>query len=53
MGRYKCVVCGFVYDPEEGDPHSGIDPDTDFSNLPDDYKCPVCGAGKQEFFAAD
>lgn len=53
MGNYKCEICGFIYDPDEGDPHSGIEPSVDFSELPDDYKCPVCGAGKDAFFAAD
>jgi rubredoxin len=49
MTRYKCVVCGYIYDPAEGDPISGIDPGTPFEDLPDDYLCPVCSAGKEEF----
>ena len=53
MGKYKCNICGFVYDPDEGDPQSGIEPVTAFSDLPDDYTCPVCGVGKDGFFAAD
>ncbi len=49
MKIYKCIVCGFLYDPDQGDPESGIDPGIDFADLPDDYICPVCGAGKEEF----
>lgn len=49
MNKYKCVVCGYIYDPVEGDPSDGIKPGTPFSDLPDDYICPVCGAGKDEF----
>jgi rubredoxin len=49
MEKYKCVVCGYVYDPEEGDQMSGIASGTSFDNLPADYICPVCGAGKDEF----
>ena len=49
MEKFKCVVCGYIYDPDEGDPSSGIQPGTSFSELPADYICPVCGAGKDEF----
>ena len=49
MTKYKCVVCGYIYDPAEGDPINGIDPGTSFEDLPDDYLCPVCSAGKEEF----
>jgi rubredoxin len=49
MDKYKCVVCGYIYDPAEGDPSGGIAPGTSFADLPDDYICPVCGAGKSEF----
>jgi rubredoxin len=49
MEKFKCVICGYIYDPEQGDPTSGIDADIAFSNLPDDYICPICGAGKEEF----
>ena len=51
MEKYKCEVCGFIYDPEEGDPDSNIEPGTSFSDLPDDYLCPVCAAGKDNFFS--
>ena len=49
MKKYKCIVCGYIYDPAEGDPASGIGPGIPFADLPDDYLCPVCGAGKSEF----
>ena len=49
MIRYKCVICGYIYDPDLGDPNDGIEPGIPFGDLPDDYICPVCGAGKDEF----
>ena len=49
MEKYRCVICGFIYDPDEGDPSGGIEPGKPFADLPDDYICPVCGAGKDEF----
>ncbi len=49
MEKYKCVICGYLYDPEEGDPSGGIEPGVLFRDLPSDYICPVCGAGKDEF----
>jgi rubredoxin len=49
MGEYICTVCGFVYNPEEGDPEAGIAPGTPFEDIPDDWVCPVCGVGKQDF----
>ena len=51
--KYKCTVCGYVYDPEKGDPESGIAPGTPFEELPEDWQCPVCGAGKDEFEKED
>jgi len=48
-GKYKCTVCGYVYDPENGDPDSGIKAGTKFEDLPDNWVCPVCGASKSEF----
>lgn len=50
MDKYKCIVCGYIYDPAEGDPEGGIGAGTPFEDLPEDYICPVCGAGKDEFF---
>jgi len=49
MDRYVCQVCGYVYDPAEGDPDNGIDVETPFADLPDDWTCPVCGAAKDQF----
>ena len=49
MKKYVCDVCGWIYDPEEGDPAAGIDPGVAFEDLPDDYVCPVCGAAKEDF----
>ncbi|MBI4835213.1 MAG: flavin reductase [Planctomycetes bacterium] len=49
MDKYVCKVCGYIYDPEKGDPDSGIKPGTAFQNIPDDWVCPVCGVGKSEF----
>lgn len=49
MDRYVCTVCGYVYDPAVGDPDAGVKPGTVFEKLPDDWVCPVCGAGKSEF----
>ncbi|MFC1522675.1 flavin reductase [Elusimicrobiota bacterium] len=46
---HKCSVCGYVYDPAKGDPKGKIDPGMSFDNLPPDWKCPVCGAGKEKF----
>ncbi|MBN2283426.1 MAG: rubredoxin [Deltaproteobacteria bacterium] len=49
MQKYVCSVCGYVYDPAEGDPEANIPPGTPFEKLPDDWTCPVCGASKDEF----
>ena len=49
MDKYVCKVCGYVYDPEKGDPDNGIKPGTKFEDVPDDWVCPVCGAGKEDF----
>ncbi len=49
MAKYKCAVCGYIYDPELGDPDGGIKPGTPFEKLPDDWVCPVCGASKDQF----
>jgi rubredoxin len=49
MDKYVCEVCGYVYDPEEGDSEGGIAPGTKFEDLPDDWVCPVCGASKEQF----
>jgi rubredoxin len=49
MQRYVCEVCGYIYDPEEGDPDGDIEPGTPFEQLPEDWVCPMCGASKDEF----
>jgi rubredoxin len=51
MDNYICTVCGYEYNPEEGDPDNGIAPGTAFANLPEDWVCPTCGASKDEFEA--
>lgn len=47
--RYECTACGYIYDPEIGDPENGIDPGTEFDALPEDWVCPVCGVEKDLF----
>ncbi|MBN1824351.1 MAG: flavin reductase [Endomicrobiales bacterium] len=49
MKKYKCKVCGYVYEPEKGDPEADIRAGTPFEKLPENWKCPVCGAPKSEF----
>jgi len=53
MAKYQCTVCGYIYDPELGDPDGGIKPGTPFEEIPDDWVCPVCGAAKSEFEKMD
>jgi len=49
MKEYQCTVCGYIYDPEVGDPDSGVEPGTEFTDLPDNWVCPVCGAEQESF----
>lgn len=49
MEKYRCTVCGYIYDPEVGDPDHGVGPGTSFGNLPEDWVCPVCGAPQDQF----
>ncbi len=49
MKKYKCIMCGYIYDPAVGDSENGVQPGTAFENLPDDWVCPECGAGKDQF----
>ena len=49
MAKYVCDVCGYVYDEDLGDPDAGIAPGTKFADLPDDFECPTCSVGKDEF----
>lgn len=49
MKKYKCIPCGYIYDPELGDPDNGVEPGTAFEALPNDWTCPVCFVGKDDF----
>ena len=53
MKKYKCLMCGYIYDPAVGDPDNGVEANTAFENLPDDWVCPDCGVGKDEFEPAE
>lgn len=53
MKKYECIPCGYIYDPEVGDEDGGIAPGTAFEDIPDDWQCPVCSAGKEDFQAID
>jgi rubredoxin len=52
MKKYVCDVCGYIYDPEKGDPDSGVKPGTSFDNVSADWVCPMCGVGKDSFSQA-
>ncbi len=49
MEKWKCNICGYIYDPVQGDPDSGVAAGTAFENIPADWSCPVCGASKDNF----
>lgn len=49
MKKYRCKVCGWIYDEAKGDPDNGIAPGTRFEDLPAEFICPLCGAPKEEF----
>ena len=49
MQKYVCDVCGYIYDPAEGDSDNGVEPGTAFADLPEDWVCPMCGALKEDF----
>ncbi len=53
MKKYICDVCGWIYDQETGDPDSGIVAGTAFEDIPDDWECPECGVGKDDFSVLD
>lgn len=53
MDKYVCDLCGYVYDPEVGDPDGGIEPGTRFEDIPEDWVCPLCGATKSDFSKLD
>ncbi len=49
MEKYRCTVCGYVYDPAEGDPDNGVTAGTSWEDVPDEWLCPVCAVGKDMF----
>jgi len=49
MKNWRCTICQYVYDPAKGDPENGVAPGTSFDDLPNDWACPLCGAGKDLF----
>jgi rubredoxin len=49
IGKWQCTICGYIYEPEFGDPDNGVLPGTSFEDLPDDWVCPECGAEKDQF----
>ena len=53
MKKYRCTVCGYIYDPKVGDPDGGVKPGTAFEDVPDDWVCPVCGVAKDQFEPAE
>lgn len=53
MEKWVCTVCGYVYDPVDGDPNNGIAPGTTFEDLPSSWVCPMCGVGKDMFEKED
>ena len=53
MKKYVCDVCGWEYDEAKGDPEHGIAPGTKFEDLPEDFECPLCGVGKDQFSEAE
>jgi len=53
LKKYACQICGYVYDPEKGDPDGQIPPGTPFENLPVSWICPVCGAAKDQFLEVE
>ena len=53
MNNFVCVLCGYVYRPNVGDEENGIEPGTDFEDIPEDWTCPLCGASKEDFDPCD
>ncbi len=53
MKKYQCEVCGYLYDPEQGDPDNGVPAGTAFEKLPPDWVCPICGAPQDQFVPVD
>ncbi len=53
MDKYECSVCGYIYDPADGDPDNGVEAGTKFGDISEDWTCPVCGAEKDQFEKVD
>ena len=53
MGKYICLNCGYIYDPEQGDPAGGVEPGTSFADIPDSWLCPMCYQPKTQFDPLD
>lgn len=53
MKKWQCIPCGYIYDPAVGDPDSNIPAGTPFESIPDDWSCPLCGVGKEDFEPID
>ncbi len=53
MKKYQCQVCGYIYDPEQGDPNNGVAAGTPFEKLPPGWVCPICGATQDQFVPVD
>ena len=53
MAKYVCTVCGYEYDEAVGDADNGIAPGTKWEDIPDDFTCPLCGVGKEDFEKQD
>ena len=49
MDKYRCELCGWIYDPAKGDPNNGVEAGTPFEEVPEDWTCPLCGADKEQF----
>jgi rubredoxin len=49
MQKWRCTICDYIYDPDLGDPDNGVEPGTDFEDIPDDWVCPDCGVEKDMF----
>lgn len=49
MKKYECLACGYIYDPELGDPDNGVEAGTSWEDVPEDWVCPLCGVGKDQF----
>lgn len=49
LKKYVCIICGYIYDEEAGDPDNGVAPGTKWENVPDEWVCPLCFVGKDQF----